>query len=74
MLTHEEEIFLMNSLTLVAVSTILLACCGFAKNARKEKLAKVFLILSAIFFAPDAIFIILKAISAFIYMVTIYWR
>lgn len=40
----------------------------------KEKLAKVFLILSAIFFAPDAIFIILKAISAFIYMITIYWR
>lgn len=74
MLTHEDEIFLGNALTLVAISTTLLLCHIFVDRIKKEKLAKVFLILSAIFFAPDAIFIILKAISAFIYMVTIYWK
>ena len=74
MLSYEDEIFLGNALTLVAISTILLLCHIFTNRIKKEKIAKVFLILSAIFFAPDAIFIILKAISPFIYMVTIYWK
>lgn len=74
MLTHEEEILFGNALTLVAISTIFLLGYTLSEESGKEKLAKIFLILSTIFFAPDAIFIILKAISAFIYMVTIYWK
>lgn len=74
MLTHEEEILLENVLILVMISTFFLLGYSFAEELKKERLAKIFLILSIIFFTPNAIFIILKAISAFIYMITIYWR
>ena len=44
MLTHEEEIFLGNALTLVAISTIFLLGYTLSEESGKEKLAKVFLI------------------------------
>lgn len=73
-MSDNEITFMLNALTLIAVPCILLMLHIYFKENGKDKIAKGLLILAGIFFAPDVIFILLKTISAFIYMLTIYFK
>lgn len=69
-----EITFMLNALTLIAVPCILFMLHIYFKEDGRDKIAKYLLILAGIFFTPDVIFILLKTISAFIYMLTIYFE
>lgn len=73
-MSDNEITFMLNALTLIAVPCILFMLHIYFKEDEKDKIAKCLLILAGIFFAPDVIFILLKTISAFIYMLTIYFK
>lgn len=72
---YDNEItFILNALTLIAVPCILFMLHIYFKEDGRDKIAKCLLILAGIFFALDIIFILLKTISAFIYILTIYFK
>lgn len=72
---YDNEItFMLNALTLIAVPCILFMLHIYFKEDGRDKIAKCLLILAGIFFALDIIFILLKTISAFIYILTIYFK
>lgn len=73
-MSDNEITFMLNALTLIAVPCILFMLHIYFKEDGKDKIAKGFLILAGIFFTPDVIFILLKTINAFIYMLTIYFK
>lgn len=73
-MSDNEITFMLNALTLIAVPCILFMLHIYFKEDGRDKIAKCLLILAGIFFAPDVIFILLKTISAFIYMLTIYLK
>lgn len=73
-MSDNEITFMFNALTLIAVPCILFMLHIYFKEDGRDKIAKCLLILAGIFFAPDVIFILLKTISAFIYMLTIYFK
>ena len=73
-MSDNEITFMLNALTFIAVPCILFMLHIYFKEDGRDKIAKYFLILAGIFFAPDVIFILLKTISAFIYMLTIYFK
>lgn len=73
-MSDNEITFMLNALTLIAVPCILFMLHIYFKEDGRDKIAKCLLILAGIFFAPDVIFILLKTISAFIYMLTIYFK
>lgn len=73
-MSDNEITFMLNALTLIAVPCILFMLHIYFKEDGSDKIAKYLLILAGIFFAPDVIFILLKTISAFIYMLTIYFE
>ena len=73
-MSNNEITFMLNALTLIAVPCILFMLHIYFKEDGRDKIAKCLLILAGIFFAPDVIFILLKTISAFIYMLTIYFK
>jgi|GEM_PF-2737390 len=73
-MSDNEITFMLNALTLIAVPCIIFMLHIYFKEDGRDKIAKCLLILAGIFFAPDVIFILLKTISAFIYMLTIYFK
>ena len=73
-MSDNEITFMLNALTLIAVPCILFMLHIYFKEDGRDKIAKCLLILAGIFFAPDVIFILLKTISAFIYILTIYFK
>ena len=73
-MSDNEITFMLNALTLIAVPCILFMLHIYFKEDGRDKIAKYLLILAGIFFVPDVIFILLKTISAFIYMLTIYFK
>ena len=73
-MSDNEITFMLNTLTLIAVPCILFMLHIYFKEDGRDKIAKCLLILAGIFFVPDIIFILLKTISAFIYMLTIYFK
>lgn len=73
-MSDNEITFMLNALTLIAAPCILFMLHIYFKEDGRDKIAKYFLILAGIFFAPDVIFILLKTISAFIYILTIYFK
>lgn len=73
-MSDNEITFMLNALTLIAVPCILFMLHIYFKEDGRDKIAKYLLILAEIFFAPDVIFILLKTINAFIYMLTIYFK
>lgn len=73
-MSDNEITFMLNALTLIAVPCILFMLHIYFKEDGRDKIAKYLLILAGIFFVPDVIFILLKTISAFIYMLTIYFE
>lgn len=74
LLTPEDEILFFNSMILLLMTGIFLLCSAFAKDYNNKKLEKTFLILAGIFFAPDAIFLLLKGLGAFIYVLTVFFK
>ena len=73
-MSDNEITFMLNALTLIVVPCILFMLHIYFKEDGRDKIAKYLLILTGIFFTPDVIFILLKTISAFIYMLTIYFK
>lgn len=73
-MSDNEITFMLNALILIAVPCIIFMLHIYFKEDGRDKIAKYLLILAGIFFAPDVIFILLKTISAFIYMLTIYFK
>lgn len=74
LLTPEDETLFFNALILLLMSAIFLLCYGFAKDYKNKKLEKIFLILAGIFFAPNAIFLLLKGFGAFIYVLCAFFK
>lgn len=74
LLTPEDGTLFFNALILLLMSAIFILCYGFAKEYKNKKLEKAFLILASIFFAPNVIFLFLKGLGAFIYVLTIFFK